>query len=85
MEQRLRRHGWRRLPLVPSGCDPGMSVALEPTAGAPLAPGRTTVFRLWLAVVADAPSAVTAGDAGLAVQNAGQPLQSEDLPFTVRG
>ena len=85
VEQRQGRHGWRRLTLVPSGCDPGMSVPLEPAGGSPLPPGRTVVFRLRLAVVADAPSAVVTGDAGLAVQNAGQPLLSEDLPFTVRG
>ena len=85
LQQYVAGHGWTRLPLVASGCDPGMSVALRPAAGVRLAPGATATVRLRLAVARTASRAVRKAEAGLSVQSGDTSLASRTLPFTVRG
>ncbi|MEY9838336.1 hypothetical protein ABH941_003570 [Streptacidiphilus sp. EB103A] len=84
LQQYLRGRGWVGLPLVASACDPGMSAALRPAAGAALAPGAEETVQLRLAVAPGAPHAVGSGFGGLAVQGGDTALASESLPFTVR-
>ncbi|MFC1410140.1 hypothetical protein ACEZCY_12815 [Streptacidiphilus sp. N1-12] len=85
LEQYQAGHGWTALPLVASGCDPGMSVVPRPTAGVRLAPGASATVRLRLAVAGTAPRAVTRAEAGLAVQSGDTSLASSSLPFRVGG
>ena len=84
LQQYVSGHGWVRLPLVASVCDPGMSTALRPVAGIALAPGAAETVQLRLAVAKGAPREVGSGSAGLAVQSGDTALASESLPFTVR-
>lgn len=81
LQQYVPEHGWQHVPLVPSGCDPGMSAALVPTAKKPLAPGATAVYRLRLAVAPDAPVAKV--EAGLSVGNGDTSLSYRSLPFAI--
>lgn len=85
LQEHVAGRGWVRVPLIPGGCDPGMSAALPPTARAPLAPGATAVYRLRLAVAASAPKDVTKVDAGVSVGNADSSFFYRMLPFTLRG
>ncbi|GAA2642825.1 hypothetical protein [Streptomyces lunalinharesii] len=82
LQQYVPERGWQHVPLVPSGCDPGMSAALAPTAKKPLAPGATAVYRLRLAVAKDAPEAKV--EAALSVGNGDTSLSYRSLPFEIR-
>ncbi|WP_344094040.1 hypothetical protein [Streptomyces stramineus] len=85
LEQYRPGAGWKRVPLVAGGCDPGMSAALHPAAKAPLAPGATAVYTLRVAVASSAPREVTSADAGVSVGNADVSFFSRELPFTLKG
>ena len=66
----------------------GTSDAEGPTGRTPRLGRRAAAVAAGTALLFGAgagPGAAGAGDAGLAVQNAGRPLRSEDLPFTVHG
>ncbi|MEU9123243.1 hypothetical protein AB0C96_25820 [Streptomyces sp. NPDC048506] len=82
LRQYVPGHGWQRVALVPSGCDPGMSAKLTPTARTPLAPGATAVYRMRLAVAGDAPLADV--EAGVSVGTGDTSFFYRTLPFQIR-
>ncbi|QHC24047.1 hypothetical protein [Streptomyces sp. GS7] len=82
LQQYVPGHGWQRVPLVPGGCDPGMSAELTPTARSPLAPGATAVYRLRLAVAGGAPAADV--EAGVSVGTGDTSFFYRTLPFRIR-
>ncbi|MEV4434874.1 hypothetical protein [Streptomyces sp. NPDC049585] len=77
--------GWETVPLVATGCDPGMSAGLRPESGTKaLAPGATATYRLKIAVNRGAPRDVKSADAGVSVGTTQTSFFSQELPFTLR-
>ncbi|MHA6761144.1 hypothetical protein [Streptacidiphilus sp. PAMC 29251] len=71
LQQYRAGRGWTALPLVASGCDPGMSAVPRPAAGVRLAPGATETVRLRLAVARTAPRGDQRGGRALGAERGG--------------
>ncbi|CCB71663.1 hypothetical protein [Streptantibioticus cattleyicolor] len=82
LQEYLPGHGWKRVAMVPDGCDPGMSAALAPVNRGPLAPGATAVYRLRLAIARTAPAADV--EAGISVGTSDHSFYFQMLRFPIR-